>query len=263
MRILSYQHKCVIDAIENDGFYFCNYASEFSRQSPLLYEELRMLLNKKLGLFSNPIFGWAKLTDINPLKVNEQFLKSSLSKVGFDCNDYYLLEMDIPDYIICLHDFYDFACFKADEEEGLCTREDLHQFVFNSKLSSDRDLQAIFPVIKKEWIVDIYSFKEEVKNGLYHEASYSYDSILKPGDNKNYLNRYIKDSSIFSSTEEPKELVNLKSIMDDYLKILENPNLDESVLRGISLCLSDYSKKVSELIYRKRIRDGECNDSPR
>lgn len=245
MRILTFQHKNIIEELNNYGHYICTYTSSFSKEAPMIYDELRMLLNEKTGIKANPIFGWAKLIDVEPLEVCRDFFFSSLGKVNFDHNDYLLFEIDVPDSLVCLHDFFDFACFKADEEEELCTRKALHQFIFYSSIFDNRDIQAVFPVIKKDWIVNIYKFCPVIENG-YSVRDYEFSSIL----NKN-PNGKIKDSSVFCKIEEPNEVVKLKSVLDKYVNTLESANLDKRVLKEIAVCLADYSNKVSTLIYKK------------
>lgn len=245
MRILTFQHKNIIEELNNYGHYICTYTSSFSKEAPMIYDELRMLLNEKTGLKANPIFGWAKLIDVEPLEVCRDFFFSSLGKVNFDHNDYLLFEIDVPDSLVCLHDFFDFACFKADEEEELCTRKALHQFIFYSSIFDNRDIQAVFPVIKKDWIINIYKFCPVIENG-YSVRDYEFSSIL----NKN-PNGKIKDSSVFCKIEEPNEVVKLKSVLDKYVNTLESANLDKRVLKEIAVCLADYSNKVSTLIYKK------------
>lgn len=245
MRILTFQHKNIIEELNNYGHYICTYTSSFSKEAPMIYDELRMLLNEKTGLKANPIFGWAKLVDVEPLEVCRDFFFSSLGKVNFDHNDYLLFEINVPDNLVCLHDFFDFACFKADEEEELCTRKALHQFIFYSSIFNNRDIQAVFPVIKKDWIVNIYKFCPVIEDG-YSVRDYEFSSIL----NKN-PNGKIKDSSVFCKIEEPNEVVKLKSVLDKYVDTLESANLDKRVLKEIAVCLADYSNKVSTLIYKK------------
>lgn len=245
MRILTFQHKNIIEELNNYGHYICTYTSSFSKEAPMIYDELRMLLNEKTGLKANPIFGWAKLVDVEPLEVCRDFFFSSLGKVNFDHNDYLLFEINVPDNLVCLHDFFDFACFKADEEEELCTRKALHQFIFYSSIFNNRDIQAVFPVIKKDWIVNIYKFCPVIEDG-YSVRDYEFSSIL----NKN-PNGKIKDSSVFCKIEEPNEVAKLKLVLDKYVDTLESANLDKRVLKEIAVCLADYSNKVSTLIYKK------------
>lgn len=251
MRILTFQHKNILKDLDESGFYMCKYISDFSKESPMLYEELRMLLNEKTGLKANPIFGWAKLVGVEPLEVGKDFLFSSLGKVNFDHSNYLLFELDIPDNLVCLHDFFDFACFKADEEEELCTRKALHSFIFYSHVFDNRDVQAVFPVIKKQWVRDIYKFVPKIEHG-YKVVDYEFSSIL----NKNPNGKISKDdklnnSSVFCKIEEPSEVVNLKKVMDKYILALESGDLDKRVLKEISMCLVDYANKVSTLIYKK------------
>lgn len=253
MRILTFQHKNIIEELNSYGHYICTYTSSFSKEAPMIYDELRMLLNENTGLKANPIFGWAKLIDVEPLRVNKDFFFSSLGKVNFDYNDYLLFEIDVPDNLVCLHDFFDFACFKADEEEELCTRKALHQFIFYSSIFNNRDIQAVFPVIKKDWIVDIYKFCPVIENG-YSVIDYEFSSLLnKTEDSK--LNKIhdggLNSSSVFCKVEEPKEVVKLKSVLNKYVDTLESANLDKRVLKEIAMCLADYSNKVSTLIYKK------------
>jgi len=72
-----------------------------------------------------------------------------------------MLELDIPSNNVVLQDFLDFACFKADEEEELCGYSDLRKFIYSDSYSDLRDIQAIFPLIKLEWLSGAYKLNIE------------------------------------------------------------------------------------------------------
>lgn len=209
MRVVSYQHKSVLDTINKEGRYFCTYNSNYRSDAPKIYSYLQELVLDKTGIDSFPIFSYGLLINkdwkvIDLTNPSEDLIHWSWQKVSFDFEDYYFFFLDIPDDLIVSHDFYDFACFKVDEFECLVTDKQLKDFIFEDQIkvkdvpSVGRDVQTCFPYIDKSFIKGVYSFK--VERELYGSTKVFFeDAILPLSYDENSSDCVIKKSSIFSN----------------------------------------------------------------
>lgn len=179
MKIFSFQHKEVINQIITDDVYKCSYVSEYRKQSPILYAVLQEFIYKKTNIDSFPIFGWSKIENIDEMSSIEDVILNTYYKVGFDSDNYILMELDIPDCYISQHDFYDFASFKLDEEEGLCGLDDLRNFIYSNISTDSINIQATFPVILKEWVTNVYSYSFSYQDEFKYKIENVYIKKLK------------------------------------------------------------------------------------
>lgn len=154
MKIISFQHEKVLEKVINKGIYSCSYISQYHKEAPICYQFLKDKLKEKTGIECNPVFGWANINGL-PMILNKESATRANEMVGFDENHYYIFELEIPDEFICIQDFYDFACFKTDEMENIPFTIPDTISIFNSR----RELQATFPYIKREWILNVYKYK--------------------------------------------------------------------------------------------------------
>lgn len=170
MIIMSFQHKSSLEQIKNSGRYFCPIDSTYSIETPKIYSYLRELIFNKTGFDCRPIFGWSNLINYkadengnhNPIKLDPPSFDSIFSatqKVPFDGRDYYIYILDVPNELVVSHDFFHFACFKADEDEGLCTDKQLKDFIFNPSFCVHDDVQTCFPYIDKSFVKGVYEFE--------------------------------------------------------------------------------------------------------
>lgn len=170
MLIMSFQHKSSLDLIKSEGRYFCPIDSSYFKCTPKIYGYLREFIKEKTGIDSRPIFGWSNLIsytsdekgvfysmDLFPASFNT--VHAALMKVPFDGKNNIMYILDIPDELLVHHDFFDFACFKCDEDEDACTDDQLRDFIFNSDISWNRDIQTCFPYIDKSFIKSMYEFE--------------------------------------------------------------------------------------------------------
>lgn len=156
MIVYSFQHKNVLANLMKYKIYNCTYVSQYRNHAPILYGLLQELLYDKTGINSYPIFSWSTIEGEEAKDISaEKAVLNSYHKVNYDMANYVCLELDIPDKYIVEHDFFDFACFKADEEEQLVEEAELRNFIFNSK-ASNYNVQACFPIIKLEWLKNAY-----------------------------------------------------------------------------------------------------------
>lgn len=158
MKIISFQHKKVLDDILNNGIYRCEYISQFHKEAPKCYKYLRDKVYEKTNIDNNPVFGWANIIIDKKMEVDKETISRAYEMVPFEENDYYILELEIPNELLIVQDFYDFACYKADEMEGVY--EPISDKLL--QLNYGREMQAVFPYIKKEWLINIYSYTMKV-----------------------------------------------------------------------------------------------------
>ena len=158
MIVYSFQHKNVLANLIKYKIYNCTYASQYRNQAPILYSLLQQLLYNKTRINSYPIFSWSAIEGTEAKDISaENAVLNSYYKVNYDADSYVCLELDIPDKYIVEHDFFDFACYKSDEEEQLVEEAELRKFIFNSK-TSHYNVQACFPIIKLEWLKNAYEY---------------------------------------------------------------------------------------------------------
>lgn len=197
MVLMTFQHKNVVNVLNKQGKYYCEVNSLYSEEAPKMYQYLKELITEKTGVSSKPIFGWSRLLDCqnNSIDLSSPSYDSiyqAISKVPYHGDSYYLFILDVPDNLIVHHDFYDFACFKADEFEELCTDEDLKNFIYNSVISDKRDTQSCFPYIDKSFVIGVYEFCVERIDGVKIS-----DLMFREIDWCNKDNRFIEPSYVF------------------------------------------------------------------
>ena len=161
MKILSFQHKSVLDKILSTGEYKCDYISRTHKSSPLIYNKLRTDMNKQLKeKCINPIFGWYRVID-DEIVFNDETINRALQMVSFDHNNYIALLLEIPESYVLLTDFYEFADMRLFEEEHPTAVIELSYKIY------DDEVQATFPVIKKEWLKKAYTIETKLEPNKY------------------------------------------------------------------------------------------------
>ena len=170
MLIMTFQHKSSLEQIKSTGRYYCQVDSSYKKETPKIYSYLQELIFERTGVDSRPVFGWSNLIsytsdengvfhsmDLFPPSFNS--VHAALMKVPFDGEDNFMYILEIPEDLVVHHDFFDFACFKTDEDEGVCSDLELRDFIFNSEVSLDRDVQTCFPYIDKSFVKKVYEFE--------------------------------------------------------------------------------------------------------
>lgn len=164
-KIITFQHKSVLETLLNSGKYKCLRKSKYYEATPNCYDRLLENIPTKIEGVNIPIFGWYAVIeeDNNLLTVDDKTINRALEMTGQNCNDYYLFEMEIPKEYVSLQDFYNFVdvrCQEEDELDGFVG--DPWDYVFI--VEPNREIQATFPIIKKEWIKNVYEYYEEKVN---------------------------------------------------------------------------------------------------
>jgi len=170
MLIMTFQHKSSLEQIKSTGRYYCQVDSFYKKETPKIYSYLQELIFEKTSVDSRPIFGWSNLISYTPSDDGKHYsldlfppsldiIFAATQKVSFDGEDNYMYILDVPEDLVVHHDFFDFAGFKLDEAEEVCSDEQLKKFIFNSEFNSDRDIQTCFPYIDKSFIKGVYEFE--------------------------------------------------------------------------------------------------------
>ena len=191
MRVYSFQHKNVLDILLKDNIYECTIKSEYREQAPILYNALQDLLYSKTGISSFPIFCWSKIEKVKDMNIfSEDIILNTFFKVNFDQNTYLCLELDIPDVFVVEHDFFDFACYKADEEEYLVSASDLRKFIFDSVCSGE-NVQACFPIINLEWLNSAYEYSITFKDNSFKVKDIKFNKVYSKTNTINKMNSFV------------------------------------------------------------------------
>ena len=162
MKLLTAQSLDVLSIIEEDEIYYANNnKSLYYSRTPECYKSLS---NKIDG--NTPIFAWNRIigAELDFSRITRE--KAESMAVTNEC----WIILDVPDSYVVLTDFYDYADNIWAEEHG----EEATVEEFGCKLNyddafiveltekyDDRDIQAILPFIKKEWIVEVFIDKKE------------------------------------------------------------------------------------------------------
>lgn len=143
MRLITIQHKTVLDSLNTTGVYKAN----INRVSPNLSKPYRFMMSE-YGYNTCPIF----------LAIEGRYAEMFGAKTEHDC---IALELDIPDNLVKIQDYYDWADvifymeypeeFSDDPNEVYeFAKETLHQTSFKLK----RALQATVSELRKEWLIN-------------------------------------------------------------------------------------------------------------
>ena len=155
MKLITLQHKDVLNDIISNGRYECTMISNYHKESPKIYKILANRLGLSDGVY--PIFTWAYL-DNKPVSLNSETVTSANSKVPLKIKDYYAFELEVPDDKTDLQDFYAFAATKSDEYEF---EIDPKAEMFTCDIGEVANIQCTIPEIRNEWIRAVYNMNEE------------------------------------------------------------------------------------------------------
>ena len=168
MKLISFQHKSVLDKLNRDGIYECSTLSKFHESTPKCYNELSKRLNLRENI--SPVFAWYNVNGL-PLEINSDSIGRALEMTGCDTTKYYLFELNVPDEYVDLQYFYNFVDMRCVEEfdDNVCIT---WYNVFNvDRNDNDNEIQATLPFIKREWIKNIYEV-------TYEQITKEFDSSI-------------------------------------------------------------------------------------
>lgn len=167
MKLLTFQHKTILDDIRDTGVYLCERQSDYHLNTPNAYAFLKSrLAGQYPQAFKNVIFAWQQLFKDTPLTIEHAV--RGFECTGFDTDNYYLFELDVYDKHVFLTNFYNFVDLRCQEEgiDDIFPDTD-YSYSYNEKIallencvldiSTHDEVQAIIPYIQKENIISIYS----------------------------------------------------------------------------------------------------------
>ena len=169
MKILTFQHKKVLEEIQNKGVYIANANSEYRNATPKCYDKVFTAIRNKEKNSTIPIFGWYAVLNSNndKLKVDAATVFRCMEMTSQDEDNYILFELEMEEDKVSLQDFYNFVDARCEEERIDPYYEKFENFPFEVvfKIEKDCEIQCTMSSIKKENIKNIYSYKK--LNGKY------------------------------------------------------------------------------------------------
>lgn len=162
MKILTFQHKDVLDEINAKGVYLAKRNSFYRRNTPKCYDFVFNSIKTKEPGSTQPIFGWHSVFDNEEIDVNSKTIKRCLEMTYLDENDYLLFELNIDEDKVSLQDFYTFVDARCEEEGFDAYYECFEDFPMESIFEFvNCEIQCTMSSIRKEYIQNIYSYKKD------------------------------------------------------------------------------------------------------
>ena len=152
MYLITFQHPSVWEEIQEKGLYICNHIGGHHEQHPISYGELAT--HVWVGI---PIFAWMQVYKNKPLSLLQ--VERMLEMTSMPDN-YLILELEVPDNIPLLTNFYDWSDLLFDEEEGFSgDRKTLWNNILDVNEQSV-EIQVILPYLRKSWVKNVNKLKE-------------------------------------------------------------------------------------------------------
>lgn len=173
MKILTFQHKEVLNEIKNKGVYIAKLDSFYRSKTPKCYEVVFNNIKNKEEGSTQPIFGWYAVLESNNenLKVDSKTIARCMEMTGQDENEYLLFELEIEEDRVSLQDFYCFVDARCEEEGFDAYYEKFEDFpiddIFN--ISDNIEVQCTISSIRLNDIKNIYSYKKEDKEYILNK----------------------------------------------------------------------------------------------
>ena len=160
MKILTFQHKNVLNELKNKGVYLANVNSFYKQQTPECYDIVFNSIKVKEPGATQPIFGWKQVLN-KELTVDSETIKRCLEMTYLEEDEYLLFELNIDDDKVSLQNFYNFVDARCEEEGIDPYYENFEEFPINTIFEiEDGEIQATFSSIRKEYIENVYSYKK-------------------------------------------------------------------------------------------------------
>lgn len=166
LKVVTFQHKAVVDELNEKGFYLCTYKGDFHEATPKSYQ---YLIDSYRTKYPNthikyPIFGWTQVLEVG-LPVNEhnkEDLERMLGMTGFK-EPYHIITLSVPKNKVMETDFYDFVYLRCSEEfleEDPPLTESQIANILRPRERGAIEIQAILGYIDRDWVVDIRPLPE-------------------------------------------------------------------------------------------------------
>lgn len=161
MKLLTVQHRIVLETLQNNGRYYCNFISEYQKTTPQCYKRLAEQLAEKTGIsVATPVFCFSNVIGL-PLKANKKTFYRIDGMIGIP-EDKVILELSVPEKIALHTDFYDFADVKYEEEyeEGIeLVDYIMTDYRFNERYGEWRECQTLIPYIDPQFLVATHTYQ--------------------------------------------------------------------------------------------------------
>lgn len=173
MKVLTFQHKDILNEINNNGVYLSKIDSFYRQCTPKCYDIVfNSIKTKDIGS-TQPIFGWYNVFSDESLSVNSETIRRCLEMTYLEEDDYLLFELNIDEDKVSLQDFYTFVDARCEEEGIDAYYESFEDFPIDKIFELvNSEIQCTISSIRKEYIENIYSYKkvgnEYVINNLYN-----------------------------------------------------------------------------------------------
>lgn len=152
MKLVTLQNKQILDEIESKGEYTPN--SKYNMMEE--YEEMFEQYKRKTGIIINAaIWAWYVFDYEKMDKIPSKSIINSMENFFYDPNKNLILLLEVPDSIVMLSDAYAWASYISDTGEERI----MNPYKWDADIDWDNgavmDVQAIFPTIKKEYIIGL------------------------------------------------------------------------------------------------------------
>lgn len=161
MKIITFQHKDVLNEINNNGMYLAKMDSFYKQQTPKCYNIVFNSIKEKEIGSTQPIFGWYKVFTGEDLNVNSDTIKRCLEMTYLEEDEYLLFELEIDNNKVSLQNFYNFVDARCEEERIDAYYDKFEDFPIKVVFElEDCETQCTFSSIRKEYIKNVYSYKK-------------------------------------------------------------------------------------------------------
>lgn len=149
MKLITIQHPDVFDQLERDGIYYPD-----PNKNMLYYTEIFKEYYKQKNIaIKAAVWAFYSIEDVKCNELNGEIIGRIISNLPF-LEDGIPILLEVPEEYVFLSDFYAWADYIEDINEGLDYVEPIN---WDAKVDWDElsTVQAIIPYIKSEWVIDL------------------------------------------------------------------------------------------------------------
>ena len=161
MKLVTLQNKQILDEIESKGEYTPNLMYNMMEE----YQEMFEQYKKKTNISINAaIWAWYIFDYERMGKIPSKSIINNMQNFFYDPNKNLVLLLEVPDSIVMLSDAYAWASYISDTDEERIKNPYKWDAVVNWDKGIE-NVQAIFPKIKKEYIIDLMNIGTDKNEG--------------------------------------------------------------------------------------------------
>lgn len=150
MKLLTMQNKQILDDIESKGEYIPNSKYNMMEEYQEMFEQYKKKTNMPINA---AIWAWYVFDYERINKIPSKSIINNMQNFFYDPNKNLILLLEVPDSIVMLSDAYAWASYVSDTDEERIK----NPYKWDADVNWDKgveNVQAIFPTIKKEYMVD-------------------------------------------------------------------------------------------------------------